>query len=43
MKGATGPKDFRPIALTPILAKCLEKLVAPRISNHITDSNQFAY
>ena len=43
LKGATEPKDFRPIALTPILAKCLEKLVAPHISAHIADSNQFAY
>ena len=42
-KGATEPKDFRSIVLTPIIAKCIEKLVAPHISKHITDTNQFAY
>uniref|UniRef100_A0A8C7YDV2 Reverse transcriptase domain-containing protein n=1 Tax=Oryzias sinensis TaxID=183150 RepID=A0A8C7YDV2_9TELE len=42
----TGLKDYRPVALTPIITKCFEKLVR----NHITsclpstlDSYQFAY
>ena len=42
-KGASQPKDFRPIALTPILSKCLERLVAPEITRHITDETQYAY
>jgi hypothetical protein len=42
-KGATEAKDYRPIALTPILAKCLEKLVAPHVTKHICDPVQYAY
>ena len=42
-KSASQPKDFRPIALTPILSKCLERLIAPEITKHITDETQFAY
>lgn len=38
--------DFRPVALTPIAMKCLEKLVLTHI-NHMAqdtaDSPQFAY
>ena len=37
------PKDFRPIALTSVLAKCLERLISPYISDKIADENQFAY
>jgi hypothetical protein len=37
------PKNFRPIALTPILAKCLEKLIAPYITSSFRDNNQYAY
>src|SRR4029434_5254644 len=43
---ASTPNDYRPVALTPIIMKCFEKLVR----NHITtslpptfDSHQFAY
>ena len=42
-KQATEARDFRPIALTPVIAKCLEKLIAPHIASSITDSTQFAY
>ena len=43
VKGANQPKDFRPIALTPILAKCFERLVSPYIKDKIDDTNQYAY
>jgi hypothetical protein len=41
--GASEPKDYRPIALTPILAKCLERLISPMISDKLDDCYQFAY
>ena len=43
VSGASEPKDYRPIALTPVLAKCLERLISPHISDKIADENQFAY
>uniref|UniRef100_A0A3Q3E360 Reverse transcriptase domain-containing protein n=1 Tax=Labrus bergylta TaxID=56723 RepID=A0A3Q3E360_9LABR len=38
--------DFRPVALTPIIMKCFERLVLARIKNHLSpslDPFQFAY
>ena len=42
-KCASEPKDYRPIALTPILAKCLERLLIPYITSCFEDTRQFAY
>ena len=41
--GASEPKDFRPIALTSIVSKCLERLVIKRLSPKLNDESQFAY
>jgi len=43
LTGASEPKDFRPIALTSLLAKCLERLVSQTLTDKISDENQFAY
>lgn len=42
-KRATAAKEYRPIALTAILALCLERLIAPHITAHISNENQYAY
>ena len=42
-KGGLLPTDFRPIALITILSKCIERLIAPEITKHITDETQFTY
>ena len=39
-KHATETRDFGPIALFPVIAKCLEKLIALHIASSITDSMQ---
>ena len=43
---STEPKDFRPVALTSIIMKCMENLVLniilPMVKQHL-DPNQFAY
>ena len=36
-------KDFRPIALTPTLAKCFERLTVKYFQPLVTDTRQFAY
>ena len=41
--GASEPKDFRPIALTSIVGKCLERLVMKRVAPLLDDPTQFAY
>ena len=41
--GAAGPKDFRPIALTSVIGKCLERLVMKRLAPKLNDPSQFAY
>lgn len=42
----TGLNDYRPVALTPIVMKCFERLVMARVrdSIHVTvDPHQYAY
>ena len=41
--GAVEPKDFRPIALTSVVGKCLEQLVMKRLAPNLNDPAQFAY
>jgi gmma-aminobutyric acid receptor subunit gamma/cGMP-dependent protein kinase 2 len=41
--GASEAKDFRPIALTSIVGKCLERLVMKRLSPLLNDPTQFTY
>src|SRR4029434_7559031 len=43
---ASTPNDYPPVALTPIIMKCFEKLVLSHITTslpHTFDSHQFAY
>ena len=43
---ASTPNDYRPVALTPIIMKCFEKLVRSHITTSLPptfDSHQFAY
>lgn len=42
-KGASTAKDFRPVALTSVIAKVFEKLLLRFITPYITDPTQFAY
>ena len=42
-KSACELKDFRPIALTSTISKCLERLLDKRFQPLITDPHQFAY
>ena len=35
------PKNYRPISLTSIVCKCLEKLVRDQITTHVEDNNLF--
>jgi hypothetical protein len=39
IKGASEPKDYRTIELTPILAKCFEKLILPHITDKLSDQS----
>jgi hypothetical protein len=41
--GAVEPKDFRPIALTSVVGKCLDQLVMKRLAPNLSYPTQFAY
>ena len=41
--GASAPKDFRPVALTAVVAKVFERLLLRFITPCLTDKQQFAY
>jgi len=43
IKTACAVKDFRPIALTSVLSKCLERLQVKHYLPLVTDPHQFAY
>ncbi|KAJ8023358.1 hypothetical protein HOLleu_35772 [Holothuria leucospilota] len=38
-KSTTQPQNYRPISLLPILGKCMEKVVAKRLSTYLEDHN----
>ena len=42
-KGASEVKDYRPIALTSTISKCLERLLVKHFQPLVTDNYQFAY
>ncbi|XP_011489522.1 uncharacterized protein LOC105357109 [Oryzias latipes] len=42
----TSLNDYRPVALTPVIMKCFERLILPHIRDHLPtdlDPHQFAY
>ena len=41
--GASAPKDFRPVALTAVMAKVFERLLLRFITPYLTDRQQYAY
>ena len=42
-KPANNPKDYRPIALTSVIVKCLERLLVKYFKPLVKDPNQFTY